>query len=330
MVKPAWGIPLAVLVVAPWLVVLALGGEPGFVVNAVRQDVLPKLIGGQEGHGAAPGSYLVVTALTAWPWSLLIPAALVGAWPTRATPAVRFCYAWLVPAWLVFEAVPTKLPHYILPLMPAAALLLGAVVQDGRRWRGVMTRPTGRGWRVIFALISLGLGVGITWTVRTYGYSPITAAVVAAAVAALGAGLSLAAGRLAAAATTALAAVIAAVFCTAMVGGVLPRLDNLWISTRLAAEVARHAPTSQVVLVGFHEPSAVFLLGTETLLTAPNAAADVLLAKPNALAVVDGLDVQAVTQAVEDGGKQVTQVGKIDGYNYARGRWIALVLLTAQ
>ena len=161
--KPQWGILLAALVVAPWLYLLTRGGGSGFVGNAFREDILPKLLGGQETHGAAPGYYLVTAILTAWPWSLLIPLALVACWPARNAPAIRFCLAWLVPAWLAFEAVPTKLPHYILPLMPAAALLLGAAVQDGRRWRGVMTRIAGRGWRAVYALISLALGTALIW-----------------------------------------------------------------------------------------------------------------------------------------------------------------------
>ena len=37
--------------------------------------------------------------------------------------ASKFCLVWLVGYWFVIECVPTKLPHYILPLLPALALL---------------------------------------------------------------------------------------------------------------------------------------------------------------------------------------------------------------
>jgi 4-amino-4-deoxy-L-arabinose transferase-like glycosyltransferase len=53
---PLWGLPLAALVIAPWLVALQFGGESGFVAEAVKQDMLPKLLGGQEFHGAPPGA----------------------------------------------------------------------------------------------------------------------------------------------------------------------------------------------------------------------------------------------------------------------------------
>ena len=33
-----------------------------------------------------------------------------------------FLFGWVVPYWLILEAVPTKLPHYIYPVYPAIAL----------------------------------------------------------------------------------------------------------------------------------------------------------------------------------------------------------------
>ena len=61
------------------------------------------------------------------------------AWRLRADPAVRFLLAWLVPAFLVFEAIPTKLPHYVLPTYPALAMLIALAIDrglvPGRRWQ---------------------------------------------------------------------------------------------------------------------------------------------------------------------------------------------------
>ena len=50
-------------------------------------------------------------------------------WSTRREPAVRFLLAWLFPSWIVFELVATKLPHYVLPLYPAIAILLARVIE---------------------------------------------------------------------------------------------------------------------------------------------------------------------------------------------------------
>ena len=73
------------------------------------------------------------------PFTPVAIAAVPWAWRQRRQKAVRFCLAWLLPSWLVFELVPTKLPHYVLPLLPALALLAAAALAappPSGRWRG--------------------------------------------------------------------------------------------------------------------------------------------------------------------------------------------------
>ena len=97
----------------------------------------------------------------------------------------------------------------------------------------------------------------------------------------------------------------------------------------MAAAVARYPSPQPVSLVGFHEPSAVFLLGTATHLTdAAGAGAD-LIAHPGALAAVDAADLQAVTAAVEHAGLVATSLETIEGQDYARSTPINLTLITA-
>ncbi|HEX8416946.1 MAG TPA: hypothetical protein VF641_05015, partial [Methylobacterium sp.] len=70
------------------------------------------------------------------------------AWVNRRTDAVAFLLAWIVPAWLLFEAVPTKLPHYVLPLMPAVSILTVMALVSERAWwprRGAKPGQTTRG-----------------------------------------------------------------------------------------------------------------------------------------------------------------------------------------
>jgi 4-amino-4-deoxy-L-arabinose transferase-like glycosyltransferase len=142
--RPLIGLPLALAITLPWLLATS-GNESGnnFLVEAVRGDLIPKLIGGQESHGAPPGAHLLAGFITAWPWSLLLPFAILLGWRQRTQPVIRFCLAWLIGTWALFEVVPTKLPHYTLPAFPAAALLIAAAVQsDGLR--EVMRSAPGR------------------------------------------------------------------------------------------------------------------------------------------------------------------------------------------
>jgi hypothetical protein len=63
----------------------------------------PKLVGGQEKHGAPPGYHLLAAILLLYPATLLLPAAGVVAWKGRAEPGVRFALCWLIPVFVMFE-----------------------------------------------------------------------------------------------------------------------------------------------------------------------------------------------------------------------------------
>ena len=106
--------------------------------------MLAKVASAQETHGAPPGLYLVLFFATFFPASMLAGLAAPAVWAVRREPAARFLLAWLVPSWIVFELVVTKLPHYVLPLYPAIAILIAGAVESKvlsrRPWlvRGVM------------------------------------------------------------------------------------------------------------------------------------------------------------------------------------------------
>ena len=100
-----------------------------------------------------PGFYFLAFWVTFFPGAMLAGLAAPAVWRARAEPGCKFLLAWIVPSWIVFELVPTKLPHYVLPLYPAIAILIAGVV-DGHalsqnRWlvRGtdLVVHPDGGG-----------------------------------------------------------------------------------------------------------------------------------------------------------------------------------------
>ena len=115
-----------------------------FLIASVGEDMLAKVANSQETHGAPPGLYLVLFFATFFPASMLAGLAAPAVWAVRREPAARFLLAWLVPSWIVFELVVTKLPHYVLPLYPAIAILIAGAVEtkvlSRRPWlvRGAM------------------------------------------------------------------------------------------------------------------------------------------------------------------------------------------------
>jgi 4-amino-4-deoxy-L-arabinose transferase-like glycosyltransferase len=61
---------------------------------------------------------------------MLAALAAPAVWRARMEPGCKVLLAWIVPSWIAFELVPTKLPHYVLPLYPALAILIAGVVDS--------------------------------------------------------------------------------------------------------------------------------------------------------------------------------------------------------
>lgn len=326
--RPLLGLPLALIITLPWLLASS-GGESknNFVVEAVRGDLLPKLIGGQESHGAPPGAHLAAALITTWPWSLLLPFAAILGWRQRRQPAVRFCLAWLIATWVLFEIVPTKLPHYTLPAFPALALLIAHAVQSAPL-EHLMRTVGGRAYRLVWALVTLGLGAGIIFASKLYGADTLIAAGLAAVVLAASAAIALASWRTPRPVLFLTAG--AAGFAALLSAAVLPRLNDLAVSPRLAAAIAPHRSASDqpVAMAGYSEPSAVFLLGTDTILTSTASVVDILMAHPGAVGVIESDQVEAVTRAVAETGRALRTLGDVAGYNYSRGDPVALSIVT--
>ena len=323
---PAAGIIALAAVVAPWLIAIEHVTEGRFLADALGEDLMAKLVGAQELHGAPPFAYLLLALATFWPGSLLLVPALVRAWRRRDMPAERFALAWLVPAWIMLELVPTKLPHYVLPLYPALALLAATALVDP-----VDYRPGG--WARRFDVLVRGLwaavGVGLALLLiglrlRFDGHVALSGVLGAVALLALAAAALL--YRPGPGATTALIATLALAFVVPAALGVLPHLDRLWLSRAAAGLVARHphAAGSPFVAVGYSEPSLVFLLGTDLRLTTPPGAAEALANGGEAL--VGGRVDAMFRQALGARGLLAQPVGSVAGLDYSNGQRMVLTL----
>ena len=327
--RPLWGVPLLLALVLPWLVAIELATQGQFLNEAVGHDLLGKVAGAQEAHGAWPGYYLALLPATFWPGTLFLGVGAVWAWRNRRLPAARFLIAWVVPFWIVLEAVPTKLPHYVVPLYPALALVaakgLIAAAEEGmaipRRW--IAWAPVALWALVAVALCGALVGLPFSLAHRaSFGGAVATAAIIAA----LWHLVRQERGRLGLG--SAAVAIIAGLLVTAPAFAlVLPRLGEIWLSRSAAALVAtERLPGERVVATGYSEPSLVFLLGTDTGLMAPATAAEALVQGKAKLALVADRQNDAFAAAIKTAGGEVRPFGAVRGFDYSNGRWITLRL----
>ncbi len=322
-----WGLIVVLVVVGPWAGAVTVATDGEFWRTALIADLAPKLAGAQENHGAPPGYHTLLTPILAFPLTLLLPAAAVVAWWRRKEAGVRFAVAWFLPALLFFELTPTKLPHYPLPAYGGLALLAAAALVkpiDARaRWIGAS----------LGALVGLLLAVGVGVLFSLYGDPTDLPVAILAAVLALAAGLAGAWLMVRDETRPALASALALGMLAhaAVLAGLAPRLDPLWISARTerALATARLLPRqgladAPVAVAGFAEPSLVFALGTNTQLGGGAIAAKAISeARP---AVVEAREEPAFRAALARAGLTARPVAKVAGLNYSRGDPVSLTV----
>jgi 4-amino-4-deoxy-L-arabinose transferase-like glycosyltransferase len=324
------GVLLALLIAAPWLAVITWKSGAEFWQEAVGRDFLGKVASGQESHGFPPGYYFILFSATFWPFGVpAVAAGLAALSRFRSDPRLLFCVAWYLPYWIAIELMPTKLPHYILPAYPALVLLMA--------WATSEALPAPAGWRhwlnhaTIFgaAVVTLGLAAiaigaapyvlgGVSW----WG---ILAALLVLAAGWLGSGIR---PPLADPARTGLAAACAAAALGVISSAVVPALKPVWLSPQVAAAFAagKPCPGSRLVAAGYHEPSLVFLVGTNTLLIDGATAAAEIEKDACTVALVADDQLEAFDGGLTEGVTGVVEIGRIDGVNYSKGAARTLTL----
>lgn len=348
---------LALLIVLPWLIGIQIATDGAFLREMLSDELGPKIVSGHERHGGIPGYHLLVLPLLLFPATLfLLPglgrvvAGVRAGGETDAARAARFLIAWAVPIWLVFEILPTKLPHYVLPAYPALALAAGwgfVELIKARSWQRWTSRGLFAAAGVIFAIllptIFVIFGSGASWdTLRLVyeaGYDPafdLAADPVAVITVFLAltvfvglTGASLFAEKMHSGTSVLFLAVAAGVSWQLLArGAAIPGANAVWLADAVRSmqqeiEGAGTGPTDRLVTASsFTEPSLVFSLGTDTVL---GSAEEVLtVANRRDVPTLVVLDLSRIDEVPP---LPVGRCGEriISGTNYSRGSDVQLL-----
>jgi 4-amino-4-deoxy-L-arabinose transferase-like glycosyltransferase len=322
--KPLVGIAWFALLVLPWFIAIIGRAGDAFFAESVGQDLASKLFAGQESHGAPPGYYFILFWLTFWPGATLAALATPAVWAARREPRTKFLLAWLVPSWLVLELVVTKLPHYVLPLYPAVAILIAGAV-DARLLSRKPFLVWGTMWWFVVPMVAGIVGiVALAVIGRQFGLL-VWPLIGAAAV------MGFLAWRLyeADGAEHALLRAIAAAILTAIAifALILPSLGQLFPSLTLA-RILRDSGCAQpeAAAVGYQEPSLVFLAGTATRLTDTAGAAEFLRGGECRFALIEARQEKSFAQRAELIGLRYTSGPRVDAINLSTGQAITIAI----
>ena len=326
----ARGLILLAVICLPWAILVTIATDGAFLNIAVTGDFLAKVQSGQESHGAPPFTYLALFGVLLWPASLLLPSALLHIKAMLAQDITRFLLAWLVPFWIMIELIPTKLPHYPLPVVPAAVLLLLWSVD-----RVVTLSPLRQKFYLAGQYVLLALGVGLVAAVMAgavmFGGQSMRLAVGLAVIALLFAGLAVWQGhrwiqigeyRHLMGLFTAGILVHFVIFA-----GVVPQLSRIHIADAVAQNLASSGrQPAAIAAAGYHEPSLVFLLGRDVLLVDSREAALFLAEAPDGVALVEARQQAAFLDIARRLGLRLAAPEQLLGYNMSKGQDVVILI----
>lgn len=184
---PIAGTLLLLLIAGPWYTAMFFIHGDAYASQA-KVHTVGRFLSPMEGHGGGWWFYIPVLLLGFFPWSPLLPVAFHRAYrswresrtttdtrPTAGDPPETsassdelewFAALWVVGVFVFFTLSSTRLPHYIGPLFPAAALLAASF------WSQALKDPGTRGIRgSIHVMTGVGylLAIGFACLPTLYG-----------------------------------------------------------------------------------------------------------------------------------------------------------------
>ncbi len=161
---PFKGAAIALAVALPWYITVGVLTDGVWLEGFLFHHNLDRFTDPLQGHRGFPGLYLI-TILVGWfPWSGLLAAMLwFGSWRLQALreePVRLFMLCWIGAYILFFSVARTQLPNYVLPVFPAAAMLMA--------WGWAFASQTIRekaiawlAWSVLFLSLAILIGGGV-------------------------------------------------------------------------------------------------------------------------------------------------------------------------
>lgn len=361
--RPVVGVVIVAAAVGPWVWAVAerVGWERYW--GTVVGETLGRSVSAKEGHWGPPGYHTILLAVLFWPGSLLtgLGVALAvrrgfagrrerGLGEGRAGLRERFrrgvearaeqepylfLLAWIVPAWVVFELVGTKLPHYTMPMYPAVAILSARAVLAADAGLLAVKGRGARAGLVVWVVIGVAIGCVVP-VVVAYGGAlstpvspllPVAAVLCAVIVAYLmrKAWRALKAGKYGRAVLT---GVVVNVWVSVLVlGVVMPAGWSLWISRNMEYAMRKQDPggSRPIAAAGYGEDSLIFLTRGRIERIGVGEAREWVRRNPDGLIWAPreaGIRYEDYADAGGNNppGVESPEIHVVDGYNYSRGK----------
>ena len=315
------GYSIFFLITLPWFIIITIQSDGLFWYESVINDLLRKVSKGQESHGFPPGYYLILLFIFFWPGSSFLFSWAIDIYKNRKTifvldHKVLFLFCWLFPSFILYELIPTKLPHYVLPCYTPLGILVSIFLLKKQKSSNFFNFKTFLS-TLIFPLTYISL-----FLISIYKYSSLTSEVYVAVVFLL---LILLMLLLQIRRKNLKSFVVAAViFQVTVYFSILhilnPHLNMFWISKNIETIINEEKNIENVYHSGFNEPSLVFYVGHQAMRISPELMVEKYNNNAKNIFVLTQKNMSKFLQLNDD--REINMIRSFTGFNYSQGRYM--------
>ena len=345
--RPIIGLLICTLVILPWFLAIDEATNGMFLQKAFQEDFFSKLESGQEGHGALPGTHLLTLSISIWPIATFLPCLILFSLQHRNNVIIKFLMCWILPFWVIIELIPTKLLHYPLPVLPAIAILaIGGLLQfksNIKKIKSALVRKITYMSSILFSFGGIVLSGGIFYISSEFNIENdniltfFTILLVLIAIVIFILSLTLIFNfknsylDISKSFYNILLAIIAlaSIFNIINYNFVLPKLDYLHPSNAIIKKLKK-VKADAVASSGYHEPSLVFLLNGDVLLSDPHEVAIFMAEGKNNVALIQKSDLKQFLETTNDLNLKIKEISIVKGFNIAKGRHVEIYIFQNQ
>ncbi len=129
------------LVAAPWYVAMLIEHQQEYIDQFLGYENVQRFTGNVRGHRGLADFYVRTMFHGFFPWGSMLPVALIMYFRNHEKRDETFLLRWYFLSWflaifLIFTMSGTKIQHYIAPILPSTAIIIGML------WGRVMQRDT--------------------------------------------------------------------------------------------------------------------------------------------------------------------------------------------
>ena len=121
------GLPVFLLIAASWYVAAEVR-NPGYLQHFLLEENVARFATSQFKRGGPWFYFIVVFAVGFFPWTALLPLTVRELRKRSLSDERLFLLLWIALPLITFSFSASKLPHYILPVYPPVAILLGTTI----------------------------------------------------------------------------------------------------------------------------------------------------------------------------------------------------------